>query len=260
MRRFFYDIGAAFSTAPALAPDPAEGLSGIFMRHAQKQRGIDPGLTNKGFLQAISSGRNMAKAANNPVNPATPIVFSPYKRTIQTGILALAMQDFDPDHPPEIHLDPRLSEFYKDPSCRGTMRSELLEWIADPAWLDYALEHAVTKNKLTKKEAQALKDKALALIENMVTDRLKEENWWPVGINGGRETEYDVRNRALCALNEHTGDDGQPPFFMTHSTLMMCVSNHIVPDEAKAFYLSGLRITSAYSAKSGEWGPDPSLR
>lgn len=260
MWRFLSAAGAR----PAVASEPVdEGLSGIFMRHARRKPSAeerDPRLIEAGYLQAISTGQQFAKEKN--FFRDRPIIFSPYRRTIQSGVLMLAQQDFDPTNPPEVLLDPRFSEWYEGAKSKGLELDEWQAWLQNPEWIEDALDHAVKNNLISEAEKDLVKARALAILGNLNKDRMENKEWWPAAEDdNGAESIEDVRARVYDGLQEHCESADKTPFIVSHSFVI----GHLEPEdrgtvpEAEARWIIG--ITPGY--ERGEvkriWGPDPKL-
>ncbi len=215
-------------------------MDAILIRHGEKQTApagqdslIDPVLTDTGARQAIEAGivlrqREHEDLGDHPMlDYVGDVCASPYKRTIQTAIFALAqIQDRGGDVTATLILEPLLSEsFTEGQRCEGSTKTALIQWIYDegPNGLTQTVIdgfHAnmdLFPNQAAYEEAL---ERALSIIHHIDLSRMRYEQWWPQQT----ETQDDVALR-VKQLNHH--DSGWIPaeregrrLYFTHSTLI----------------------------------------
>lgn len=222
-------------------------LKVIFMRHAEKAassqaRKRDPGLTDKGVVQAINSGRYLESESPTPFNETIgAIVISPYKRTIQTAVLAFSQTDFDDSNVPILFLEPLLGERYKkgddggDINIRsGTETDKLLEYIRNGELEKMIMEALENSGQFDTPEALALaQEKARKIIKAIDSSNMgRTQNWWPAG-HLAEEPLDDIRARVQTVNNKKYGDresDDKPRFYVTHSSTIQGPLENVYAD------------------------------
>lgn len=200
-------------------------MSIVFVRHGEKENGPDPVLTGAGFLQAIKSGQN----GLNMIKPDDLTEFdcpvSPYKRTLETAILAMAQIEFDPQNPLILKLEPRISETNENSQCWGSDKDDLLAWMDEEfeARMLGAIDFAVEAGEIKQQDAERVKQRVLSLIARLdKKDFLKidRQDWWP----GGKDS-VETPSDAFMRVSDLRCETNKPFIAFTHSTTISAVIN-----------------------------------
>ncbi len=210
----------------------------LFIRHGNKEPNnpgqgpkIDPELTQKGGLQAIATGRHAAQNYGNLDWENAHIIVSPYKRTIQTAILALAQKDWSVNGAPTLILDPLIGETITDENCVGSKRDVLLEWLI-PEKLYENLSNYVERMEYSDEERGRILKNVESLIASLDISAIEgplNQEWWPKNKDGSYESAADAEAR-MDKTNEKYCLG--PRILFTHSTFIADVMNKIRPSAA----------------------------
>ncbi|MGB0719396.1 MAG: histidine phosphatase family protein [Bdellovibrionales bacterium] len=201
-----------------------------FIRHGEKDPNtkIDPPLTLRGCLQAMRTGQFLAAPTRDKMLRGAEIIVSPYKRTLQTAVLALAQKDWG-DNVPQIILDPLISETISNPNCVGSKKDELVQWLKEDGFgqdglkasLYKAVNDAIAANVISFEESQKILTRIDVLLANMDSSEIEnclKQDWWPKGtLEGGYESEADAQNRHTILKKKYPD---QNFVLFTHSTFI----------------------------------------
>lgn len=203
----------------------------IFIRHGDKEEvRIDPVLSLLGCFQAIISGQNLARFYLPPLlkNPQTKIVVSPFKRTIETAILAIAQSHSE--EIPDLILDPVISETVQNENCIGSEKDVLLGWINEALQdrLTRIVNDAVLEGYIDQTDQIRVSSNIEKIYRNLDKSSIvnyPDQEWWPLGPNGDWEDVEDAQRRYKKFKGLHTG----PSILFTHSTFTADVLNDLRP-------------------------------
>lgn len=233
----------------------------LFIRHGAKQSGSDPMLSFPGWKQAMYTGRYIASAYNEDFWKSAKLVASPYKRTIQTAVMALAQLEFEDGEVPKIILDPRIGETIKSESCYGSTKSEIIEWLKDGV-LDEELHRMlvmqVFRGKMTDEQMHKILVRAQKIINNMNTEKLENapENW--SHRTGTGEGDWETAADVLVRKEEADVEYQEAAIYFTHSTFIADVLNCLKPSTIFNV-LRKFRDLAAQFMKSSDWDPDKNV-